>query len=796
MIAKVRRLGALILFLLAFCGLWPAALFLAPKDVNYCFAYIFLLAFLFIFTYYVPKKALYLFCFLLPLSGIFSRFLEIGAHQPVIFLGLAFALGYWANRLVTGKTSLLDQDLKLPLLLLILAGVSSSFWTAARYGNFIKGYATPFFYDRIVNTSGETASHALKVTVLHGFLFLALPALLWAVFSVLKETKEEEREAYVSRLWKTMLLGLAPIIALGAYQHFVNSSFAFWGDQNWIDENRVSGGMSDPNALGLFLALSIPLSVYFAFKGKLREKFFFLLFVIFSLPVMMYSGSRSSLLFLLSCLAFSAFFYAVNYLKKRALGKKQFLMLLGCLALFFVFAATLPGLKLDPRSSNPVVARIARQLNRHRSEKGISFFDRREIQWKQAWRIWKEYPLEGVGLGAFPLEVVNYNREAGEETPSDNPWNQYLTWGVELGLLGILIWGYLFFLFFKKAKNSQAFKEPFSLRVCLGAVFLAFLLISFFGTHLNAPEVTALVALLLAFFLTDKDHLESAPLRMRSLLTAGLLLVVFNFIYAFAVFGKLGAEERRERFSLPEDFGLYTKEAWQGNAFYYRWSAPKAGILLEVPEDKRILKLRLAAVREDVSSENFVAVTFFYDGELIDTIILNRPEWQEIKLNIFPWLPDKALLCFAVSRVWHPEGEMRDLGVALACDYEFVSDFSRQAQGLLGYEITEKGLVAVLGKGMSWQPSLGSQTIRLDFEMPLRKPLEPLTQTYTLYQGKKILETFSYPFDGQEHTFLKEFPDEDRSALSLRADKLLRTKVKDRKETVRSGGRIRAIGDF
>ena len=796
MLGKLRRLGALALFLISFCGLWPAALSLAPKDVNYCFAYVVLLAFLFLFAYYIPRKALFLLCFLAPMSGIFSRFLEIGAHQPVIFLTLSFSLGYWANRLVTGKSSLLDRDLKLPVLLLILVGVSSSFWTAARYGNFIKGYATPFFYDRVVNTSGVTASHALKVTFLHGCLFLSLPALFWAAFSILKEVEEKERDAYVLKLFKAVSLGLLPVLAFAFYQHFFNSSFAFWGDQSWINENRVSGGMSDPNALGLFLALVAPPALFFAVKGGWREKLFFFPLCAAALAAMTFSGSRSSLLFLFLCGLFTAIFFLLGYFRNRAFGKKQLLLILGGAALLLVFAATLPGLKLDPRSSNPVVARIARQINRRKSEKGISFFDRREIQWKQAWRIWKEYPMEGVGVGAFPLEVVNYNREAGEETPSDNPWNQYLTWGVELGVLGTLVWLFLLFLFFRKAKTCGALSNGFSLSALLGACFLSFLMISFFGTHLNAPEISALVALLLAFYLAGKGEGAGEPLRLRHLCAAALFFLILNSIYAFAVFGDLGGQERRERFSLSDDFGLYAKERWQGNAFDYRWSAPRGGMLLEIPKDRRVLKLRLAAVREDVSREKYVAVTFYYAGELLDTIVLADPEWREIKLNIFPWLPDKALLCFEVSRIWHPDLESRDLGVAFAEDHEFTDDFSRQVQGLLCYETSEKGLLAVMGRGISWQPSEASRIIRLDFEMPMRKPLEPLKQTYKLYQGDKLLETFTFPFDGGTHTFEKTFPDDDRHALSLRAEKLLRTKIKGAASPAKSGGRIRAIGDF
>ena len=317
------------------------------------------------------------------------------------------------------------------------------------------------------------------------------------------------------------------------------------------------------------------------------------------------------------------------------------------------------------------------------------------------------------------------------------------------------------------------------------------MVISFFGAHLNAPEAASMTALILAVFISDFEEGDRGPLRFRTLLLSFLLLAVFNAIYAYGVFGKLGGEERRQRFDLPSDFGFYNKERWMGNAFDYRWSAPKGGMLIEVPETNRVLKLRIAAVREEP-----VTVTFWYDGVLLDTINLNEPGWQEIKLNIFPWLSDRSLLCFAVSKPWKPEGESRDLGLAFASDYEFTNEFMRQAQGSIGIEDTQYGRLIVIGQGLSWQPSLPSTKVHLDFEMLLSKPLEPKNQEYTLYLGQNKLYEFTLPFDGQSHTVEVDLPEGDRQALSLRAKKLLSYKIQNQKEVSKVGARVRAIGDF
>lgn len=788
MFAKIRKLSAVALFLLAFGALWPAAFELAPLDPAYCFAYAFFLIFIFVAAYYVPQKALYILAFILPFSAAPSRLLNIGAHQPIIFFVLIFALGYWANRLVTKQSSNLDKSFKLPLLLLFMVGLSSAFWTVARYGGVFTSFRTPFFYDRIINTDGKTASEAARITLLYCFLFLMFPALIWTVSSIFGELKERsERALYLKKLLLAVTLGLWPVLILAFLQHRGSYLPKAFLDISWLESGRISGGMSDPNSLGITIALYIPLALYFVWTGKIFEKIFFGVTACVSFVAMTYSGSRSSLLFLL----LFAFFFAAGMLIERFRSKKpglvQVLGAAGILLLFLIFLISTPRIKLDPHSRNPVIARLAKQFRRLDHEQGVTITDRRELQWKQAWRIWREYPIEGVGLGAFPLEVVNYNREAGDETPMDNPWNQYLTWGVELGLAGMVVFIWLIFLIFKKAWASGKDRRF----LLLSAILLSFMVISFFGAHLNAPEAASMTALILAVFISDLDEVSNEPLRFRTLLVSVLFLVFFNAVYAYGVFGKLGGEERRQRFDLPSDFGFYAKERWMGSAFTFRWSAPRGGMLLEVPETNRVIKLRIAAVREEP-----VTVTFWYDGVLLDTINLMEPGWQEIKLNIFPWLARRSLLCFAVNKPWKPEGESRNLGLAFATDYEFTNEFQRQAQGSIGIEDTQNGRLIVIGQGFSWQPSIPSTKVHLDFEMLLSKPIEPKTQEYTLYLGQNKLYEFTLPFDGQSHTIEVDLPEGDRQALSLRAKKLLTHKIQNQKEVSKVGARVRAIGDF
>ena len=518
---------AVALFVLAFGALWPAAFELAPLDLAYCSVYAVALLFVFVGAYYVPRRALYILAFILPFSAAPSRLLNIGAHQPIIFFVLIFALGYWANRLVTKQTTNLDKSFKLPLLLLFMVGLSSAVWTVTRYEGMFTSFKTPFFYDRIINTDGKTASEAARITLLYCFLFLMFPALIWTVSSIFGEFRERsERTLYLKKILRAFTLGLWPVLILAVLQHRGSYLPKAFRDTSWLGSGRVSGGMSDPNSLGITIALYIPLALYFVWTGGIFDKIFFGATACFSFVAMTYSGSRSSLLFLF---LFAFFFVAALILRRFKTNKPspvQILGAVGILLLFLVFLIATPRISLNERSKNPVVSRIAKQLRRLRHEQGVTITDRRELQWKQAWRIWKEYPIEGVGLGAFPLEVVNYNREAGDETPMDNPWNQYLTWGVELGLAGLVVFIWLIFLLFKKAWASEKDKRF----LLFTAILLSFMVISFFGAHLNAPEAASMTALILAVFISDLEGGVYEPLRFRTLLVSVLFLIFFNAV--------------------------------------------------------------------------------------------------------------------------------------------------------------------------------------------------------------------------------------------------------------------------
>ena len=74
----------------------------------------------------------------------------------------------------------------------------------------------------------------------------------------------------------------------------------------------------------------------------------------------------------------------------------------------------------DSLSGNPVLQRLQRFREIRKYSPGTSLVDRRELQWQQAIAMWKDYPFAGIGLGAFPTELPNYNRDALIETPIDN----------------------------------------------------------------------------------------------------------------------------------------------------------------------------------------------------------------------------------------------------------------------------------------------------------------------------------------------------------------------------------------
>jgi putative inorganic carbon (HCO3(-)) transporter len=108
--------------------------------------------------------------------------------------------------------------------------------------------------------------------------------------------------------------------------------------------------------------------------------------------------------------------------------------------------------------------------------------------WKESLRIIKDYPLIGSGLNTYSIVARNYKSFEGGGV---YPHNSFLQMGAETGLLGLLAFLWILFIFFKIGLCYLKQRRD-NLVLGLLAGILAFLVHAFFDTHLYSLKLVVL----------------------------------------------------------------------------------------------------------------------------------------------------------------------------------------------------------------------------------------------------------------------------------------------------------------
>jgi O-antigen ligase len=99
-----------------------------------------------------------------------------------------------------------------------------------------------------------------------------------------------------------------------------------------------------------------------------------------------------------------------------------------------------------------------------------------------AWRIFKDHPVVGVGLGAYPNVNGMYAPELGRR----DTHNTYLNLAAEVGVPGLLLWLALIISILKNANRSRknaVDAELANKQVWIERTLVGFLVASIFGTY-------------------------------------------------------------------------------------------------------------------------------------------------------------------------------------------------------------------------------------------------------------------------------------------------------------------------
>jgi O-antigen ligase len=608
----------------------------------------------------------FVFCFPLinNLPYLFGIY-EDTPHAPTaLVLFLAFFLGWLTGGRRPDLRPALGYPMSRPLILYLGIVAASGLITFLRFSNFFP-FRTRGIYEFIVNVHGVRAGGALMSDVFSLLNYLTGPLFFAIILPLLASPK----------FVKKVLVGLsfAAAFALGFSLLQRYYSLSLGNTPLFIRFNQINATFKDANSFAAFLTGFVPLALGMALSFRRGVKWFSALLVVFSLLVFPAVGSRASLAALFVALLSFALLAASG--GGWPIKKKLIYVALSGLAI-----TSLLGLLLVFQSRSALVKRIAPGPGLLSENLTVDqFFNKRLRLWSAAWAMVKAYPLTGVGLGAYIIELPNYLQSLGMPLKrSDSALNYPIHVAAELGLVGLLLVVWVAAAVLKQLSGSWRSRSPdtrFLLAGVLGGI-AAFGVNFMFQTYVGSFDVKYTFWLLLALALAMGGG-GALPARGekpgRRFVFLGLALVlIFGAVHFWNSSRSLSLEARTADLRIKQDFGLdRVEKTTDGREF--RWTGQRAGLTVTVLGPT--LRVPLLASHPDISRHPvrvrvYQVERFFRSKRLLGDITIRDGRWQTYTLSLPGDSGREVFLFFEVSRTWNPQKDLgvrdpRNLGVAI-----------------------------------------------------------------------------------------------------------------------------------
>lgn len=314
------------------------------------------------------------------------------------------------------------------------------------------------------------------------------------MFIILITTLKEDKKTPNLILFSLIISGLLTSL-LTIYQHFTGWLVpeAFWSNQNTY---RVTAWYGFPNAIGMFLAPLIPLTIYkirqqlINIKDKRYEitkkdklpLIFYLLFILCSLFSIVFAKSTGALVGLVGGIGL------LLLLNKKTRWLTLIIGVIGIVSLFFL----------------PQLSSIKQE---------ILFGDRsgqiRLTMWQDTINFLKDNSLTGAGLSSYTQKMIPYHSQVNGENIEifHHPHNIFLTMWVNLGILGLLSFVIILICSFKEGfANFENWKlEIGNLKPYLIASLLIIIIIGLVDSPYIKNDLAMFFWLLLALIITTDN---------------------------------------------------------------------------------------------------------------------------------------------------------------------------------------------------------------------------------------------------------------------------------------------------
>jgi len=629
------------------------------------------LVLVFILTALDLRRGTLSFIFLFPLINnlpYFFGIFEFTPHAPTALVLFLFYFFGWLVRRAFGQPGPPPSD---PILkpILLFSGIllASGIITFFRYANFYP-FRSDGLYELTTNAFGVTAGGAIQSVILSLLLYLSG----FAFFLILRQCGQERN--FFSKIIVTFCLSSSVSLSFGLIQHVHDLG---------LGNNLVSKGLGLMNAtfkdamsFGTFLAMAIPLliGVCLAHKGILR--IFALLLLLVSAYLILFTGSKSAFLSLIPTLIIFLFFAV----KARRVSPTALLILLLVAVLVF-YAVVLENALPEGIAQSKTFVRL--------KDFGSMLAVRTGALWKIALSMTRDFPLTGVGLGAYIIETSNYAAAMKLNIGiPETAENLLLHIGAELGIVGVLLTLWMLWEIAKQIKKRYQgipSRSP-SKFIILGAAagILAFWINAQTHTFIGSYEIHYAYWLLVGLVFAQCDSGEETaggnarePGQKRAVgrrfkRWAALAVVLYGGLHLWNSTHSLSLKSRTEMLGLNQDFGLSQPEKTKDER-EFRWTRRYGGVTIKI--EKPVIVIPLLASHPDIQA-NPVKVKieltddFFNKTKLLGEIILRESVWEEHTFALPQEMNKKVILLLKVSRTWNPlkatgAPDSRDLGVAL-----------------------------------------------------------------------------------------------------------------------------------
>ncbi len=589
--SKFKR--GLIFVILSLCliFLW----FCPPAKGKFYFNIILLFLSIAAFVYGYIFRNYYPIFILIPTINGFTRF-SPHLYPTLSFVCMCLLLGY-----LTTKDK--NENFKKVNIFDTVFYVVISFWLV----NIISGifHILRLLWPRIVWTVNSAGMSNIEI-VFHivGYVLFPLSCAIVVFFIVFFTDKKEEKIF----LFLSIGMIISSIVGILQALEIIKGMFGFiipW-------EKRVNGLFSDFNSFSLSTAITLPMFVYQFTKSQNGiYKIIYFISIVLSTFSLFLTGSRSGVLCVCIFGILYSFFYIIKM--KRMLKLNQIL----------VFAILILTVILTMGKFYPV-KRIEGMFNKN----PFVQINERKLYWSTGLKVFKTNILVGKGIKSVYKEFSNINPVW---IASDNACNTYIQFLAEIGILGTLVFILLvislLYHFFVLSQTKYIYF----------LVIISFLIVLFFGHHIEAEETNLLFWIYLGLFFAEKTSKVYRYFNITSLCLVFIFLIIsfFNFFKD---------SNKTEIFKYSSCAGLYQKEKI-GNE-EVSWS-DRVIIIKNINGKKIILKLNPHRIKNQ-------KVKIYIDDKKYDEINLVAFEWSTIELQN---IKNNSIIKIVVEKPFTPAGK-------------------------------------------------------------------------------------------------------------------------------------------